>query len=560
MKRFAALLLLLAFASSVFATRSAVSQSGQDSTKPRYAAGQILVKLRAEARPSALEVQTSDASQLAEMILPETGARADSLDGNADQESGLYVVQLAEDVSVDEALRRAASDPRVAYAEPDYLITTMVTPNDSLFNEMWGLSNSGVPFGKAGADIGATNAWDLTTGSEDVVVAITDTGSDLTHPDLAANAWVNSREIPGNSVDDDANGLIDDINGWNFLGNNNQLVEDPFTDLHGTHVAGTIGAVGNNGVGTTGVAWRVKLMSLKFLGSTPGTSSNAIKCINYAAEQRRRGVNVRVINASWGGASASQSLREAISAAGNVGIVFVCAAGNGGSDFVSDDIDVDPDFPAAWSKDVSSIITVAALDRFDSYWSSSNYGHTSVTVAAPGVSILSTTPAGGYQLRTGTSMSTPHVSGTVALLAAYNPSLTPAEIRERIIRTAVPVLSTASKTVAAGRANAFNALTNQVAPPGSPAIRAVRTNKKFVFVDGLNFVSGSSVIEVNGVPLRKNKFDDTFKIANGTLTQVKAKLGKAGVQSTFPQFTQVSVTVFNQATSERSAPINFTRF
>ena len=246
--------------------------------------------------------------------------------------------------------------------------------------------------------------------------------------------------------------------------------------------------------------------------------------------------------------------------AGNLGIVFVCAAGNGGTDFVSDDIDVDPDFPAAWSKDVSSIITVAALDRFDSYWSSSNFGHTSVTVAAPGVSILSTTPGGGFQLRTGTSMATPHVSGTVALLAAYTPSLTPAQIRERIVRTAVPVLATASKTVASGRANAFNALTNTVVPPGSPAIRAVRTNKKFVFVDGLNFVNGSSVIEVNGVPVRKNKFDDTFKIANGTLTQVKAKLGKAGVQSTFPQFTQVSVTVFNQATSERSAPINFTRF
>jgi subtilisin family serine protease len=157
-------------------------------------------------------------------------------------------------------------------------------------------------------------------------------------------------------------------------------------------------------------------------------------------------------------------------------------------------------------------------------------------------------------------MATPHVTGTVALLAAYNPSLTPAQIRERIIRTAVPVLSTASKTVASGRANAFNALTNTVVPAGSPAIRAVRTNKKFVFVDGLNFASGSSVIEVNGVPLRKNKFDDIFLVANGTRTQVKAKLGKAGVQSTFSLFTQVSVTVFNQATNERSAPINFTRF
>ena len=203
-----------------------MSQSRQDLSNPRYAASQILVKLKVDARPSAIEVQTSDASQLAEMILPEAGLSADSLETNAAGESGLYVVQLAADVSVDEALRQAAADPRIAYAEPDYLINPMATtPDDSRFDEMWGLSNSGVPFGKAGADIGATNAWDLTTGSEDVVVAITDTGADLTHPDLAANAWVNQREIPGNSVDDDANGLVDDINGWNFLGNNNQLVE-----------------------------------------------------------------------------------------------------------------------------------------------------------------------------------------------------------------------------------------------------------------------------------------------------------------------------------------------
>jgi subtilisin family serine protease len=371
---------------------------------------------------------------------------------------------------------------------------------------------------------------------------------------------VNVREVPGNNVDDDNNGFVDDLVGWNFLDDNGQVFVSAQTDFHGTHVAGTIGAVGNNTQGTTGVAWRVKLMSLKFLGVGPGTTSNAIKTIRYAVEQKRRGVNLRAINASWGGAGDSQSLYDAIREAGEAGITFVCSAGNGGSDYRGDNTDEFPDYPGSWSSEISSIISVAAIDRSDELAGFSNYGHMTITVAAPGVQILSTYPGSLYVPISGTSMSTPHVTGIVALLTTYDPSLTPAQVRARIIRTAEPVLSLASKVVSSGRANAFNALTDRVPPPGSLGISAVRTDKKFVYVDGLNFVSGSTVGEVNGVRLKKTRYDDSYAVGNGTLTRLRIKLGKSGVRDTFPLGVPVTVTVFDPNTGERSPGFTYTRY
>ena len=556
MKRLTVLLLTVILASFVFTPRAAVSSGGMGKLKPRYVEGQIIVKLRAYARPSVSEVRAMDSDQLAQMVLPEDGSVAESLESGEPGESGMYVVHLAKGVSVEDAIQRAYSDTGIEYAEPDYEINEARTPDDSRFSELWGLLNTGT-FGKPGADIGATSAWDLTTGSDDVVVAVTDTGVDLDHPDLAANAWVNPREIPGNGIDDDNNGFIDDVRGWNFVDNNNTLTDPPIT--HGTHVAGTIGAVGNNGLGVTGVAWHVKLMSLKFLSAVPGTTSNAVKCIKYAIAQKKSGVNVRVINASWGGAGDSQSLHDTIADAGREGIVFVCAAGNGDSAGRGIE-DATDEFPAAWSADLPSVISVAAVDIGDQLASFSNYGHTNVTVAAPGVSILSTVPFNGYGTLSGTSMSTPHVSGIAALLASYVPSLSPDDIKKRIVRTAVPVLSLASRTVASGRANAYNALTDTSVPAGSVAINSVQTDKKFVYVDGLNFRSGVSVVEVNGVALPKTKGDDDYSVSNGTITRLFVKLGKPGVKTTFPQLTQVFVTVFNPTTGERSQPKGFTRF
>src|SRR6185369_9591848 len=196
---------------------------------------------------------------------------------------------------------------------------TNVVPNDPSFGLCWGLNNTGQTVngdtGTAGADINAPEAWDIFTGDPNFFIADIDTGANMAHPDLAANIWVNPGEIAGNGIDDDGNGFIDDVNGWSFYDDTNKTFRDNGEDFHGTHVAGSIGAVGNNGKGVTGVAWHVKLMSVKFLGGPQGkgSTSNAVKGINYAIDMRNRGVNVRVINASWGGGGDSTALRQAIS-------------------------------------------------------------------------------------------------------------------------------------------------------------------------------------------------------------------------------------------------------
>jgi large repetitive protein len=326
---------------------------------------------------------------------------------------------------------------------------------------MWQLHNK--PFneyvGKQGADVGAVRAWDITTGSRDVVVAILDTGVELTHPDLAANAWINPREVPNNGLDDDKNGLVDDVNGWNFLHDNNQLFEDAEVDYHGSHIAGIIGAVGNNKIGTTGVAWRVSLMALKVLDGhgNKGLIANSVKAINYVITQKRAGANVRVINASWVNEEESRAVRDAIEAAGRAGIVFICAAGNDAKN-----LDQDPIYPAARSADLDSVISVAATDRFDNLQPFSNYGRKTISVAAPGTDILGLGVGGQYAEHSGTSMATAQVSGIAVLMVAHDPSFTPARIKRRMISTAEPIAGLSACCVGVGRAHAFNALTNTI--------------------------------------------------------------------------------------------------
>lgn len=540
--------------------------TGSGSQALRYSPTRILVKFRALSRPILESDLAGFRATRAEVLDP------GSVWGSADA----HVVHLDSGVSVEEALALARSDPRVEYAEPDYYIYPMDTmPNDPFFGEMWGLLNTGEPFGgKPGADISATRAWDITTGSSGVVVAVADSGIDSSHPDLSdpqlgSNIWVNTREVPGNGVDDDSNGFVDDLIGWDFFSNDNDPGADPLLGSfyrHGTHVSGTIGALGNNATGVTGVAWQVKLMSLKIFGlnsggQVTGTISDAVRAINYAIGERNRGTNVRVINASWAGSEQSQTLHDAIAAAAGAGITFVCASGNGGSDSRGDDMDLGSKlYPAAWT-DLPSLISVAALDRSDGLASFSNYGHMTVTVGAPGVGIFSTVPEGGYGVSSGTSMSTPHVSGIVALLAADDPSLGPEAIKQRIVRTAEPVLALASKANSSGRANAFNALTNTLAAAGDPAISIVAATKKAVIIDGVGFVRGSIVVEVNGIPLvGKVKFDGSlFQLPNESYTNFWVKIGKAAMNQSVPVGVPVSITVLNPVTGARSAPFLFTR-
>ncbi|HVG18057.1 MAG TPA: S8 family peptidase [Blastocatellia bacterium] len=551
MKKYAVLCVCLALASALLMPRQTVYSQAREATGRAYVEGEIIIKFKENAEPILDE-------QISEEVLKVRGARIESLSRRA--RGGISRIHLDENISVEEAVAQAKADPRVEYAEPNYLLyATDTTPNDTYFTRLWGMSNTACPTcdNTSRADIGATRAWDITTGSDDLVVGVVDTGIDLSHPDLAPNAWVNPREIDGNNIDDDGDGYVDDMNGWNFFNDSKEVYKERAEDLHGTHVAGTIGAVGNNATGVTGVAWHVKLMSLKFLGGKDGKGStgDAVKAINYAIDQKQRGVNLRVLNASWGGGGDSMALREAISAAGDAGIVFVCAAGNDGEDG-----DWSGHFPSGYARDLSSCVSVAAIDSSDNLASFSNYGHGTVSVAAPGYQILSTLPGGGYGSLSGTSMASPHVAGIAALLLSKEPSLTPAEVKQRIIMTAEPIPALVSKAVSSGRVNAFDVLTGRVAPAPKPNIVSVVIEKKSVTIDGLGFLSNSSIVEVNGSPLPGISYDNSYSLANGTITRLSLELGKKVVKKTFPKGQYVNFTVLNSTTGERSTQFSTVRF
>ncbi|MFH0908208.1 MAG: S8 family serine peptidase [bacterium] len=342
--------------------------------------------------------------------------------------------------ALDRTLRRLRGERGVVeYAEPDGVVEAIdTTPNDPSFGELWGLHQAN------GHDIDAPAAWDYTTGGTDVLVAVIDTGIDYTHPDLAANIWTNPGEIPGNGVDDDGNGFVDDVHGWDFAHDDNDPMDDHY---HGTHCAGTIGAVGNNGTGVCGVNWTVRMAAVKFLAEGgSGFNSDAIDSIYYAAQ-----IGAKVLSNSWGGDEYSEAMRDAILEAGASNALFVAAAGNDSSNN-----DLAPTYPVGY--DCSNIIAVAATDRDDALASFSNYGQMTVDLGAPGVDILSTAPEGEYKVLSGTSMATPHVAGGVALLMHLYPQLSPSFIKDLLLGSVDPVPSLSGRTVAGGRMNLRKAI------------------------------------------------------------------------------------------------------
>jgi len=320
-------------------------------------------------------------------------------------------------------------------------------PNDPQFDQQWSLNNLGQDGGKKLADIGALLAWGKTHGSDKIVVAVLDSGVDYTHIDLVSNMWTRPDSVP--QYADDELGTFDDVHGFDADAN----AGDPMDDNgHGTHCAGIIGAEGDNGEGIAGINWNVSIMPLKFLGRGGfGTTANAIEAINYAIDRKQKGVNVRVINASWGSTQYSRALEDAIRAAGEQGILFVAAAGNNGTDN-----DKRAHYPSNY--DLPNVISVAALDRTDSITSFSNFGVKTVHIAAPGRDILSTWLNNSYREASGTSMAAPQVSGVAALILASEPNLSVAKLRERLLGTVDKLDSLDGKVASGGRLCAAQAL------------------------------------------------------------------------------------------------------
>ena len=385
-------------------------------------------------------------------------------------------IDLQLGVAAEEAIAALEQNPDVVYAEPNHAVRALQNlPNDPDLHLLWGLSNSGQTGGAAGADIDAPTAWDITTGSDQVVVAVIDTGVDYNHADLAGNMWVNAGEIANNGVDDDGNGMVDDVYGYDFFNNDGDPKDDHF---HGTHCAGTIGAVGNDGSGVAGVNWTVRLMAVKFLGASgSGNTAGAISAIQYAMNN-----GAQVMSNSWGGSGYSQALQDVILAAYDAGITFVAAAGNNGNDNLV--------YPAAYDR----VIAVSATDHNDVKAGFSSFG-AFVDIAAPGVSIYSTTLNGSYGYASGTSMATPHVSGVAALLKAQDPSLTPEQV-EYLLETSADDLGNAGWDTwyGAGRLQAAQAL--QSAQQGNTSFPTVRltapTHGQIAASAPLNIVGAAS--------------------------------------------------------------------
>lgn len=376
---------------------------------------------------------------------------------NAMKDKGdkLGVLLVSTPLQAFDAIAKAKGLTEVLYAEPNYIYQHTATSNDTYYTNgsLWGMYGDATsPANQYGSQAG--EAWAAgKTGVNTVWIGIIDEGYMYTHEDLAGNAGTNPGEIAGNNNDDDGNGYVDDVYGWDFDGNNN-TVFDGTSDDHGTHVAGTIGGVGGNSKGVAGVCWSVKLMNAKFLGKNGGTSANAIKAVDYFTDLKtRHGLNLVATNNSWGGGGFSQALQDAIERANSAGILFIAAAGNDGVD-----TEINTSYPSGYPN--ANIIAVASITSTGALSSFSNYAATKVDLGAPGSAIYSTLPkssrgkvVSGYGSYSGTSMATPHVTGAAALYASTNSGATAGAIKNAILTSVVATPSLSGKCVTGGRLN-----------------------------------------------------------------------------------------------------------
>ena len=397
---------------------------------PQYVPGQFLVKFK----PGVSEMNCGQAMAASLSMVSEKILTA-AMRGNGDAEG---VTVMTTGVAVPEAVEAMIASGMVEYAEPNYIYRHDAVSNDTYVTNgnLWGMTGA---FG-----IGAATAWQNDkTDCSSVYVGIIDEGVNFAHVDLAANAGNSPREAE-NGLDEDGNNYIDDVYGWDFVNNDKTVYDGGTEDKHGTHVAGTIGGVGGNGIGVAGVCWKVKLLSAKFLGPNGGTTLNAIKAVDYFTGLKKKGLNIVATNNSWGGGGYSQALYDAIQRANVEGILFVAAAGNSAANN-----DNTASYPSNYNS--ANVIAVASITSTGALSSFSSYGATTVDIGAPGSGIYSTLPGNSYGSYSGTSMATPHVTGAVALYKALNPSATAAETKAAILAAAIQTPSLAGKVVTGGR-------------------------------------------------------------------------------------------------------------
>lgn len=353
----------------------------------KYETGKVIVAVNNDISFAEVEFYISLALEEIEYEKIEVIFSYDTETEKKDAENIILIYLKDKDpTTVIEAIKKLSVSPYIIYAEPDYIEEMHLVSNDPLYKYLWGIQKINAPL-----------AWNYTTGSSEVVVGVIDTGIDYNHQDITENMWISPNEKL--------------LYGWNFADNNDNSID---TDGHGSHVAGTIGAVGNNGIGITGVCWNVRVASLKF-----GLDiASAIAAIDFA-----NSFNIQILNASWGGRAYSYSLKYAIE---HYNGLFIASAGNNGTNN-----DIEPIYPASYDSD--NIISVAATDPYDTLARFSNYGVESVDITAPGTDILSLDLDGGYSPLNGTSMAAPHVAGVAALLKSYLPSISTSSLKNIIL-------------------------------------------------------------------------------------------------------------------------------